>query len=141
MIYQDMPRRCRRMNVITPSPAITMGTADIMAFWPTKGGTVVSKKQRFIWVIAVLLAAGAPAGPLMAADAVEKEGNLAAGEPETKELLLLMDRDQNGKVSRQEFMNFMEGEFDRLDKNKDGELDVEELTQLRVHGFRAGPHK
>jgi Ca2+-binding EF-hand superfamily protein len=42
-----------------------------------------------------------------------------------------MDRDQNGKVSRQEFMSFMEAEFQRLDVNKDGELDVKELVQAR----------
>jgi Ca2+-binding EF-hand superfamily protein len=49
-------------------------------------------------------------------------------------LLLLMDRDQNGKVSKEEFMNFMAAEFERLDKNKDGELDVNELTQSRNPG-------
>jgi EF hand len=54
------------------------------------------------------------------------------GEPEVKQLLKLMDTDQSGKVSREEFMRFMAAEFDRLDVNKDGELDVRELTQLRV---------
>ena len=29
-------------------------------------------------------------------------------------------------------MSFMEAEFNRLDKNKDGELDVKELTQSQV---------
>jgi Ca2+-binding EF-hand superfamily protein len=47
-------------------------------------------------------------------------------------LLLLMDRDQNGKVSKQEFMSFMEEEFKLLDVNKDGELDVQELTRSRL---------
>jgi len=51
-----------------------------------------------------------------------------------------MDRDQNGKVSKQEFMDFMEAEFARLDKNKDGELDVTELTQSRLHP-RAAIHR
>ena len=66
----------------------------------------------------------------------EREKNLAAGEVEAKRLLLLMDKDQNGKVSREEFMKFMQEEFDRMDKNRDGELDVKELTQSRfyVHG-------
>jgi hypothetical protein len=54
------------------------------------------------------------------------------GDTQVKELLLLMDRDQNGKVSRREFMSFMTAEFDRLDINKDGELDVNELENLRV---------
>lgn len=67
-----------------------------------------------------------------AAKATAKEKSIVAGEVEAKRLLLLMDRDQNGKVSRQEFMDFMTAEFDRLDVNKDGELDVRELTQSRL---------
>src|SRR5580658_7710486 len=57
---------------------------------------------------------------------------VVAGEIEAKKLLLLMDTDKNGKVSKQEFMNFMEAEFARLDKNKDGQLDVKELTQSQL---------
>lgn len=62
----------------------------------------------------------------------KREKRLALGEAEAKKMLLLMDKDKNGKVSKQEFMSFMEDEFDRLDVNKDGELDVKELTQTRV---------
>jgi Ca2+-binding EF-hand superfamily protein len=47
-------------------------------------------------------------------------------------LLLLMDTDKNGRVSRQEFMKFMEAEFDRLDKDKSGDLDVKELAQSQL---------
>jgi Ca2+-binding EF-hand superfamily protein len=43
-------------------------------------------------------------------------------------LLLLMDTDKSGKISKQEWMTFMEAEFDRLDKDKKGELDVRELA-------------
>src|SRR5580700_707583 len=50
--------------------------------------------------------------------------NVIAGEPEAKKLLLLMDKDQSGKVSRQEYMDYMAEEFARLDINHDGELDV-----------------
>lgn len=67
-----------------------------------------------------------------------REKNLQAGEAEAKRMLVLMDKDKNGKVSRQEFMAFMEAEFDRMDVNKDGELDVKELTQFHVHG---GSHR
>jgi EF hand len=58
---------------------------------------------------------------------------LALGEEDVKQLLLLLDADKNGKISKSEFMTFMEAEFDRLDVNKNGELDVKELrlSQLR----------
>ena len=76
--------------------------------------------------------------PAPAADAKQKDKNIAAGEVEAKRLLLLMDRDASGKVSHKEFMEFMEEEFQRLDVNKDGELDVAELTRSRLtpHGGR-----
>ena len=66
---------------------------------------------------------------------------LAIGEDEVKQLLLLMDTNNNGKISKAEYMKFMEAEFERLDKDKSGELDPKELTQssLRVSHFaRAG---
>jgi hypothetical protein len=37
------------------------------------------------------------------------------GEDEVKQLLLLMDTDKNGKISKEEFMT-MEAELERLDK-------------------------
>ncbi len=40
------------------------------------------------------------------------------------QLLQLMDKDRDGKLSRAEFMKFMNDEFDRLDVNKYGRLDV-----------------
>jgi Ca2+-binding EF-hand superfamily protein len=62
----------------------------------------------------------------------KKDRNVKAGEKEAKKLILLMDKDQNGKVSKEEFMAFMEAEFERLDVDKNGSLDVAELTQSRV---------
>jgi Ca2+-binding EF-hand superfamily protein len=55
-----------------------------------------------------------------------------------KELLLLMDVDKNGKISKQEWMKFMQAEFDKLDKEKKGELDRKELLQsnISVHHVR-----
>jgi hypothetical protein len=34
-----------------------------------------------------------------------------------------MDTDRNAKISKRGFMNLMEAVFDRLDKDKKGELD------------------
>jgi Ca2+-binding EF-hand superfamily protein len=43
-----------------------------------------------------------------------------------------MDANKNGKVSKKEFLDFMAAEFDRLDKDKSGELDVNELRQSQI---------
>lgn len=88
----------------------------------------MSKRQITGWTMNAVLLAGLAAGTGIAADNTQK---VAAGEAATKQLLLLMDTDKNGKVSKQEFMNYMEAEFNRLDVNHDGELDVHELTQLQ----------
>jgi hypothetical protein len=62
----------------------------------------------------------------------QPQDNLAVANEHVKDLLLLMDADQNGKVSRQEWMSFMEAEFNRLDKDGKGELDVKELLASRL---------
>jgi Ca2+-binding EF-hand superfamily protein len=89
------------------------------------------------FAVLALLACGA--GGIQAQDAPstrvkqqKKDRNVKAGEKEAKKLILLMDKDQDGKVSREEFTAFMQAEFDRLDIDKNGLLDVAELTQARV---------
>ncbi len=57
---------------------------------------------------------------------------VAAGQAAALKLLRLMDTDSSGKVSRAEFMAFMNAEFDRLDIDHDGELDVHELEQIDI---------
>ena len=86
-------------------------------------------RWKLVLLIAPLLVSGTMIGLAQAADTPPK---VVAADAETKQLLLLMDQDRNGKITKQEFMNFMEAEFTRLDTNKDGELDVYELTGLRV---------
>jgi hypothetical protein len=54
---------------------------------------------------------------------------------QVKLLFLLMDTDKDGKISKQEWMTFMAAEFDRLDQNKNGELDARELSQLTLPGI------
>ena len=68
--------------------------------------------------------------------------NVVAGEAEAARLLLLMDKDKSGKVSRQEYTGFMAAEFERMDINHDGELDVKELTQSQlVQAPHTGYHR
>ena len=64
---------------------------------------------------------------------------VAAGENEAKKMLVLMDTDKSGTVSRKEFMDYMAAEFDRLDVNHDGVLDVKELELMRAH--QGGGHR
>jgi EF hand len=61
---------------------------------------------------------------------------LVLGEDDVKDLLLLMDIDKNGKISKQGFMSFMEAEFDKLDEDKSGELDPKELTHSQIRAYR-----
>ena len=86
-------------------------------------------------VIAVVLAIGAVVGPASAQKmAVPKQqpDKLALGEGQVKQLLLLMDTDQNGKISKQEWMKFMEAEFERLDTDHSGDLDATDLASSRL---------
>jgi hypothetical protein len=78
--------------------------------------------------------------PTPAAEKIEKEKKLAEAAAAAKHLLQLMDTDKNGKISKEEWMKFMEAEFERLDTNHDGELDVKELTQsrMRMHPSAVG---
>jgi hypothetical protein len=64
------------------------------------------------------------------------QDKLAMGEDEVKQLLLLMNTDSKGQVSKQEYMKFMEAEFEHLDKNKKGELNVKELTKSDLTASR-----
>jgi hypothetical protein len=83
-----------------------------------------------IVVTAVLLATWAMLGTAVAqkASVPKTQDKLALGENEVKQLLLLIDTDKSGKISKQEWMKFMEAEFDRLDVKKSGGMDVRELA-------------
>jgi Ca2+-binding EF-hand superfamily protein len=66
------------------------------------------------------------------------QDKIALSAAEVKQLVIMMDTDKSGKVSKKEFMDFMSAEFDRLDMDKSGELDVKELAQSQ---FRPAPHQ
>jgi EF-hand domain pair len=79
-----------------------------------------------IALVTMSLALGAASAPAFAQSARALE----QGKKETRQLLRLMDTDQNGQVSKAEFMRFMEAEFDRLDVDHSGELSVQELSHF-----------
>jgi hypothetical protein len=99
--------------------------------------SVVKGTSKTLLLVAALLGCGvtgihAQDSPSARVKQEKKDRSVKAGEKEAKKLILLMDKDQNGRVSKEEFMAFMEAEFERLDVDKNGSLDVAELTQSRV---------
>jgi hypothetical protein len=77
-----------------------------------------------------------------AASPAPQSAKVAAGEVDVKQLLLLMDTDKNGRISRKEFLDFMAAEFDRLDTDESGELDVKELEKSQLTStHRGGAHR
>ena len=85
-------------------------------------------------LITLMGAGGALAGTAVAQKPAEtrQPDKFAQANINVKELLLLMDTDKNGKISKQEWMNFMEAEFNQLDKAGKGELDPKDLEQSRI---------
>jgi EF-hand domain pair len=82
----------------------------------------------FLAALFVAMIANDKAATVQKASAPRKSDTMALGEDDVKQLLVVADTDKNGKISKAEFMKFMEAEFDRLDEDKSGELDPKELT-------------
>jgi hypothetical protein len=85
-------------------------------------------------LVAALIVFGTAAA--QKASAPKAQDRLAIGEQNVKQLLLLMDADKNGMVSKAEYMRFMEEEFQRLDKANTGVLNARELNQPSVSASR-----
>jgi hypothetical protein len=90
-----------------------------------------SCRVRLIVILAVLIAVAAFLGTAAAqkASVPRAQDRLALGEEHVKQLLLIMETDKGGIVSKQEYMKFMEAEFQRLDKSHQGQLNARELNQ------------
>jgi hypothetical protein len=99
------------------------------------------RRSKKIWALVVTLVMLASLG-LFGTAAAQKasvprpQDKLTMGEDAARQLLALMDADKNGKVSKEKYMRFMEAEFERLDKEKKGELDVKELTKSTTTASR-----
>ena len=93
------------------------------------------------FLIACMCVGGALASASFAqkASVPEQPDTVAITSEKVKELLALMDTDKNGKISKEEWMKFMEAEFDRLDTKKKGEIDPHEVLKSTVLLRRARP--
>jgi len=90
-------------------------------------------KLTAILITTVLLVFAAVMATAAQRQSVPKAQNkIVMGEDQVKKLLPLMEADKQGHVSKQEFMKYMEAEFDHLDTAKKGELDVKQLTAQTV---------
>lgn len=99
------------------------------------------RRRITVWILGILTVLLVTA-TLLATAAAQKsavprvQDLLAMGETQVKQLLPLMNANKAGMVSKQEYMTFMEAEFDRLDKEKKGELNVRKLTQSELSAGR-----
>ena|ERR1700722_10159416 len=94
------------------------------------------KRRKTARIIVMLIALVASGSMLTTAftrrDAPPKPPDkLTLGQDKVKQLLFLIGPDKNGRISKEEWMNFMGAEFDRLDKDKSGEIDAKELVRSR----------
>jgi Ca2+-binding EF-hand superfamily protein len=80
----------------------------------------------FVWTIAAVLLMGTIAG-ITSASGQKSSANSSAA----KLSLAALDTDHDGTVSKQEFLAYMEAQFDKADTDHDGTLDRSELEQLR----------
>lgn len=98
-------------------------------------GEIMKKSTRITLVSALAVAASI--------SLAQAKSHLAAENAHVKALLRLMDADQNGRVSKEEFMQFMSAEFDRIDADRSGELTHEELSRSAIYGngSHTSPHR
>jgi Ca2+-binding EF-hand superfamily protein len=62
----------------------------------------------------------------------------AAAARDVQQLIRMMDADKNGTVSKDEFMNYMSQTFDRLDVNRNGQLEPNELRSMTTPRWELG---
>lgn len=82
-----------------------------------------------LFVVLIILVCVAGISSAQKASVPRHQDKLVLASDKVKDLLILMDTDKNGKISKHEWMKFMGAEFDRLDPEKTGEIDREEILR------------
>ena len=70
----------------------------------------------------------------LAPDVMAASHSHSSAYKKVEQLIRLMDKDKNGQVSKEEFLQFMGEEFDRIDPDKSGALTRAELSQSVIVG-------
>jgi hypothetical protein len=102
----------------------------------------IAKQRKIVLgacITAALLTFGTMEGTAQKLTVPKPQSTVALRVAEIKQLLFLMDTDKNGRISKKEFLSFMEAEFDRLDTSKTGQLNVSELKLSQVRPSRSAP--
>jgi hypothetical protein len=111
----------------TPRKSLAIAFAAAMLMFAVLAGTNGAAAQSAQPTAAAQTPAPTPGSPAV-----------VSASPEAIKLLKIMDGDHDGKISHAEFTAFMEAEFQRLDLDHDGYLNLKELekSQLAVahHG-------
>jgi Ca2+-binding EF-hand superfamily protein len=79
-----------------------------------------------------LITASVAVSTISAAALAASSRTTATAERDVRQLIRMMDKDTNGVVSKEEFMDFMGKTFDRLDVNKSGTLEHGELHRMAI---------
>jgi Ca2+-binding EF-hand superfamily protein len=80
----------------------------------------------------VLVTASFVVGMMSTAALAASQQTNAAAQRDVAQLVRMMDKDHNGTVSKDEFLQFMGQVFDRIDADKNGSLDAKELMQTSL---------
>jgi Ca2+-binding EF-hand superfamily protein len=82
--------------------------------------------RTFAWTLGFVLLIGTIAGITTAS------GQKTSSSPSGAKLsLTALDKDHDGTVSKEEFLGYMEAQFEKADADHDGTLDKAEFEQLR----------
>jgi Ca2+-binding EF-hand superfamily protein len=79
-----------------------------------------------------LIAAAFIVGTISTAALAVSKRTSATAEGDVRQVVRMMDKDRNGAVSKDEFIQFMGRTFDRLDVNKSGTLERKELLRAAI---------
>lgn len=90
------------------------------------------KQLRLVSAMDALALIAIATSPAMGASAVATGAEELVGKFWTAPVMKSMDKNKDGMVSREEFMNYMGAQFDMMDQNKDKMLSTKEFMDSKM---------